>query len=69
MDNPPLLSVQQQQAGQPEVRVYWKVRSVVFLCWVRTLIFIFFCLVYRRHAYEYRRFTVGSYTNDVEIRS
>ena len=32
MDNPPLLSVQQQQAEQ--MRVYWKVHSAVFLCWV-----------------------------------
>ena len=29
---------------------------------------IFFCLVHRRHAYEYRCFTVGSYSNDVEVR-
>ena len=29
MDNPPLLSVQQQQAEQ--MRVYWKVHSIVFL--------------------------------------
>jgi hypothetical protein len=30
MDTPPLLSVQQQQAEQ--MRVYWKVHSIVFLC-------------------------------------